>query len=108
MTGVKRERGRHPWGLSLCLKDARPWRTAYTSFNGAYTVPVKRLQLYIEEDVDAALGVEAARRGTSKAALIREAVKDHFGRERASEPLDNLVGAYDEEPGSIDDVVYGR
>ena len=32
---------------------------------------MKRLQIYIDEDMDDALGVEAARLGTSKAELIR-------------------------------------
>ncbi|MGH2674405.1 MAG: CopG family transcriptional regulator [Actinomycetota bacterium] len=66
---------------------------------------MKRLQIYIEEDLDARLAVEAGRRRTSKAALIREAVRDRFGR-RPHDPIDDLVGLYDEEPGDIDEVVY--
>lgn len=70
---------------------------------------MKRLQIYIEEDQDEALEVEAARRGTSKAALIREFVDERLARPRSgNDPLDDLVGAYDEEPGDVDEVVYGR
>ena len=55
----------------------------------------------------AALGAEAARRGTSKAALVREALEARLSRSKGSEPLDALIGAYDKEPGSVDDAVYG-
>jgi len=71
-----------------------------------YTPPVKRLQIYIDEELDEILGVEAARRKTSKAALIRDAVRKRFGGRRA-DPIDALVGDIDEEPGDIDEVVYG-
>ncbi|HEX8066784.1 MAG TPA: CopG family transcriptional regulator [Thermoleophilaceae bacterium] len=70
---------------------------------------MKRLQIHIEEELDEALAVEAARSGTSKAALIREFVADRLMKGTpAGEPLDELVGRYDEEPGDVDDVVYGR
>ena len=41
---------------------------------------MKRLQISIGEDLDDALAVEAARRHTSKAALIREFVRERLGR----------------------------
>ena len=70
---------------------------------------MKKLQIYIEPEVDSALGLLAARERTSKAALIRQFVARGLGHERSSvEPLDELVGRYHEEPGSIDEVVYGR
>ncbi len=69
---------------------------------------MKRLQINIEEEMDERLSVEAARRKSSKAALIREAVAARFGEGSAADPLDSLVGAYDEVPGSIDELIYGR
>lgn len=69
---------------------------------------MKRLQIYIEEELDDALAVEARRQKTSKAALIRRFVADRLGRRPAGEdPLAGWIGKGDWEPGSIDDVVYG-
>jgi hypothetical protein len=71
---------------------------------------VKKLQIMIDEDLDAILGRMARDEGTSKAALIRR-----FVRERVrplppieEDPLWEMVGADDFDPGSesIDDVVY--
>jgi len=74
-----------------------------------YPSAVKRLQISIEVELDDALAVEAAKRGVSKAALIREFVRERLvdGRTRARDPLDELLGASDAEPGDIDEVVYG-
>ena len=70
---------------------------------------VKRLQIMIDEDLDAALDRMALKEGTSKAALIRR-----FVRERVKplppleeDPLWQMVGADDVEPADVDDVVYG-
>jgi hypothetical protein len=69
---------------------------------------VRRIQLYIEEDLDDRLGTFAARAGVSKASLIREAVAARYGDAAVNEdPLDALVGSLDVEPGDVDDVVYG-
>jgi hypothetical protein len=69
---------------------------------------VKRLQISIEEEMDDALAVEAARRRTSKAALIRELVQAWLGGRRPSaDPMAPLIGDIDDEAGDIDDVVYG-
>jgi Ribbon-helix-helix protein, copG family len=71
---------------------------------------VKRLQIMIEEELDAALARQAAEEGVSKAALIRRYVRERLG---ASSPVDDdplwgLVGLYDGDPvGDIDEVVYG-
>ncbi len=73
---------------------------------------VKRLQIMIDEDLDAILGRMARDEGTSKAALIRR-----FVRERVKplppieqDPIWQMVGTVDFEPvpgETIDDVVYG-
>jgi hypothetical protein len=70
-------------------------------------IAMKRLQICIEEELDAALAGLAVREGISKAALIRRFVSEGLGLPPSGDPLDQLVGQYDEEPGSIDDVVYG-
>lgn len=69
---------------------------------------MKRLQIMIDEDLDAALEALAAKEKTSKAALIRK-----FVRERvrplpplSADPIWRMVGADDYEPAPIDDVVY--
>jgi hypothetical protein len=73
-----------------------------------YTPCMRRIQIYIEEQLDEQLGSEAARAGVSKASLIREAVALRYGDSAPlADPLDGLVGALDIEPGKIDDVVYG-
>jgi Ribbon-helix-helix protein, copG family len=69
---------------------------------------MRRLQIYIDEELDEALAVEAARTRTSKAALIREYVADRLGAGGKREQLDELAGISDAEPGDIDEVVYGR
>jgi hypothetical protein len=70
---------------------------------------VKRLQISIEEELDDALAVEAARRRTSKAALIREFVAERLARGKpvAADPMANLIGDIDDEAGDIDSALYG-
>lgn len=68
---------------------------------------MKRLQFYIEVESDDALGAEAAREGVSKAEIIRRLVTDHLGRSVDVDPIDDLVGRFDGEPGRVDDLVYG-
>jgi Ribbon-helix-helix protein, copG family len=72
---------------------------------------VKRLQIMIEEDVDAALGRRAREEGVSKAALIRRYVRMAVAPlpPLEDDPLWAMVGAdADAEPApDIDEVVYG-
>jgi hypothetical protein len=68
---------------------------------------MKRLQISIEEDMDEALAGEAARRRTSKAALIREFVRDRLGDRTEADPMAALVGDIDDEAGDVDTIVYG-
>ena len=72
-----------------------------------YHSPMKRLQISIEEELDEALAVEAGRRKTSKAALIREFVRERLGDPTVSDPMAQLIGDIDDEAGDIDRVVYG-
>lgn len=76
---------------------------------------MKRLQIMIEEDLDAALERRAMEEGTSKAALIRRFVRDRLRPLPPIEhdPLWRLAEAAEREPipeevpePSIDEVVY--
>lgn len=73
-----------------------------------YTPSMKRLQIYIEEEIDDALAVRARRTRTSKAALIREAVRRSMGEpETAADPFREWIGGSDEDPAPVDEVIYG-
>jgi ABC-type antimicrobial peptide transport system permease subunit len=69
---------------------------------------MKRLQIMIEEDLDAALDRQAAAEGVSKAAIIRRIVRAELPTTvpLAADPLSRMIGADSFEPGDIDDVVY--
>lgn len=67
---------------------------------------MKRLQIMIDEDLDEALGLEAKKQGTSKAALIRRFVRSQLGNVEDHDALSEMVGNDDFEPAPIDDVVY--
>lgn len=73
---------------------------------------MRRIQVVIDAELDDRLGREAAARGTSKSALVREGV----ARLLETEPFDNglwklgeeLSGLFDDvEPEDIDTVLYG-
>jgi hypothetical protein len=73
---------------------------------------VKRLQIMIEEDLDAALARQASEEGVSKAALIRRYVGERLRPlpPLAEDPLSALFGLVDgnrDDSVSVDDVVYG-
>jgi hypothetical protein len=72
---------------------------------------VKRLQIMIEEDLDAALGRQARREGASKAALIRRFVRERLRvlPPLEEDPLWDLVGMSEgspDESSRVDEVVY--
>ena len=73
-----------------------------------YDVDMKRLQIMIDEDLDSDLERLAAERHTSKAALIREFVREriHPLPPLSADPLLRQAGADDFEPARVDDVVY--
>ena len=71
---------------------------------------VKRLQIMIEEDLDAALERQAQEERTSKAALIRRYVRERLKPlpPLHEDPLWKLVGTVDAEPvDDIDEFLYG-
>jgi hypothetical protein len=71
---------------------------------------MKRIQIHIEDELDDAAEAEAARRGISKAALIRESLAARLSlHDTASRnPWDAMIGWLDDEPVTdIDEVVYG-
>lgn len=73
-----------------------------------YDVAMKRLQIMIDEDLDEALGILALRERTSKAALIRRYVRERIDAlpPLDADPIAQMIGADDFEPGDINAVVY--
>jgi hypothetical protein len=72
-----------------------------------YTPPMRRLQIYIDAELDDALAIRARRARTSKAALIREAVRRSIGEpEPTRDPFSDWIGGSDAEPAPVDEVVY--
>ena len=71
---------------------------------------MKRLQIMIDEDLDAELERRASREHTSKAALIREFLRErlHPLPPLEEDPLWKMVGVDGAEPAHHDDVVYPR
>ncbi len=75
-----------------------------------YTPVMRRIQLYLDDDVDDALTVQAAKLGTTRSALVRDAVRASLGSNlhTAGDPVDDLIGWLDVEPDDdIDAVIYG-
>ncbi len=73
-----------------------------------YTVLMKRLQILIDEELDAALERMARKERSSKAALIRRYVGERL---RPLGPLDRdplarMAGADDFDPAPVDEAVY--
>ena len=72
-----------------------------------YTPRMKRLQIYIDQELDDALAVRARRAHTSKAALIREAVRRSIGEPGPTvDPFRKWIGGSDVASAPIDEVVY--
>ncbi len=69
---------------------------------------MKRLQVLIEEDLDAALERRARKEGRSKAALIRKYVRERVKPlpTLAADPLWGIVGVDSFAPVPVDEVVY--
>jgi len=73
-----------------------------------YDLKMKRLQIFIEEELDLALERKARSEGKSKAALIRRYVRERLSPLPPIEkdPLWRLVGVDDFEPSPVEEVVY--
>jgi Ribbon-helix-helix protein, copG family len=69
---------------------------------------VRRLQISLDEELDEALAVEAARRDMSRAALIRELVGEQLQPTGELDHFAPLIADIDEDSGDIDEIVYGR
>ena len=84
------------------------WQGYTNSVLLMYTATVKRLQIMIEEEVDAELERVALEGRTSKAALIRLYVRERLKPlpPLSADPIGRMAGADDFEPAAIDDVVY--
>lgn len=72
---------------------------------------MRRIQIHVDEDLDDAAAAEAARRGISKAALIRQCLSDMVGPaepEEDGDPWESMIGWLDDEPvEDIDEAIYG-
>ncbi len=74
-----------------------------------YTSAMRRIQIYLDEELDERLKAVAARGRVSKASLIRDCVAERYGALEGIEgdPISALVGAFDVDPADVDEVVYG-
>lgn len=71
---------------------------------------VKRLQIMIDEDLDAELARRASAEGRSKASIIRETLRQTLRPlpPLEEDPLWEMVGASDAEPiDDVDEYLYG-
>jgi len=70
---------------------------------------MKRLQIMIEEELDAELERLAGQRRTSKAALIRQFVRLAITPlpPLAEDPIFLMAGVDDVDPAPVNEVVYG-
>ena len=104
-----------------CAPDVGTWAVSPSTLVGGlwwkccvvqhmYPATVRRIQLYIQEELDDVLQVEAAKRKRSKASLIRECVAARYGAlsRTDTDPLTNLIGTVDIDPVDFDDAVYGK
>lgn len=71
---------------------------------------MRRIQLYLDNELDDALTAQAAKLGTTRSALVRDAVRVSLGADLygVADPVDDLIGWLDVEPDDdFDAVIYG-
>lgn len=69
---------------------------------------LKRVQLMLDDDLEARLAVEAKLEGISKSELVRRILRERLPARRHKPAIWEMVGAAgDAEPAKVDDVVYG-
>jgi len=71
---------------------------------------MRRIQIHIDDALDAAVAAEAARQGISKAALIRACIarEVRVTTPPTGDPWDAMTGWLDDDPvDDIDEVLYG-
>lgn len=92
------------------LRAARP--SGESTFTAVvYTATMRRIQLYMDDDLDVAIDLEAARSGSSRSDVVRTAVRHWLGQRGGDgpDPIDGLVGALDIDPvEDIDAAIYDR
>lgn len=74
-----------------------------------YTYFVRRIQLYMDDDLDHALTAEAARSGKTRSELVRMAVRQSLEHAltKTADPVDALIGSVDIDPiADIDAAIY--
>jgi predicted transcriptional regulator len=71
---------------------------------------MRRIQLYLEHDIDHALTAAAAKSGRSRSAIMRDAVSAWLGSRDVDDvdAMDQLIGSIDiGDTEDIDAVIYG-
>ncbi len=74
-----------------------------------YTLSMRRIQLYLDEELDHAVSAEAARTGRTRSELVRTAVRSWLGDALRSppDPIEELIGSVDIDPvDDLDAAIY--
>ncbi len=95
-------------------REARSHAVIHTAKNrGVYDEGVRRINIHLDEELDAKLAAEAARTGESKAALLRQAARAWLAQRTTADPdkaWSSFTGAVIGVPSDEqhdDEVIYG-